>query len=216
MAKRSVVDKWRGGRLTAYTRTGPTFVRINRSTAEFEPLGHGWAIQTGVLGEWWELLEAEVLLEAHDGRITCVAVRSTKSEPDLARLLRGLAPAIRKLTRTVFEDHARHLVELDDGTVGYELDFEKGLLGEPDASGANVEYDRRHRGRGRKPLSEDHLKRVAALYREAAVHPESRIEYLQQHFPHNSPATIRNWIRKARARGFLRPAPRPGVAGETK
>lgn len=66
-------------------------------------------------------------------------------------------------------------------------------------------------GRGR-PLSDDHLRRVAKTYRAAVrdgQHPVGRVAYVAQ----VARQTAYGWISKARQRGLLG-ATRPGVAGE--
>ena len=245
MAKRSAIEQWNGGSLRVFLRQGGRHVEIPDLAGEFVLLRPGWALPAKVLDEPYEFRGGEQARDGipiwplvvpglggiqldfaiRDGRFECVGIRSPESAPPItSTLLRTLASHVRERIQLCFNPH--RLIELDDGTIAAELpyphrsdfpadpalDFERDVL---DAD-AKAIYDESRPHRGKRPLSDDHLRRVAELYREAQFLEEPRAKYIAREFPHYESATIRNWIRYARRKGFLGEAPGPRKPGETK
>jgi len=249
MAKRSAIEQWRGGSLRVFLRHGGE--REELRTREFVLFRPGWALPTTALEKPYEFHDEverggiriwppgvpglggiQLKFGIRDGRFECIGIRSTEDAPPItSSLLRKLERHIRERTRLCFNIY--RLIELDDGTIAAELpyphrsdfpadadlDFERDVI-EVDA---RTIYDETRPHRGKRPLSDDHLRRVTELYREAETLEEPRAEYIAQAFPNYERATIRNWIRYARRRDdprtgekFLGPAPARRQAGEKR
>lgn len=56
---------------------------------------------------------------------------------------------------------------------------------------------------GRRPLSDDFLREVAAIYTAGGRQP---IAALRAKYPHHSRDAINKWVRRAREQGFIKPA----------
>lgn len=197
---------------------------------EYRPLGEGWAIRADLplditLGEDQpeEIRGLHVRLDMRDGSLQCVAVHSPEGGPALTHtVLRKLGKVVSLLAERYWPDVVARLIVLEDGTIAAEWsqasptpERPTAFFGEP---GQDVldEYHRRARRPGRRPLSDELLAEVAAVYREAERIGRPRIERLRERFPGYSDATLRNWVRKSRKRGFLGPAPSPHMAGERR
>jgi hypothetical protein len=102
----------------------------------------------------------------------------------------------------------------DDRPVG-ELYLEAG--GNPVGVGLlreelDAELERRPR---RQTLTEEFLREVAQVYRDALAQGVSTQTAIQRRWP-TSAANARRWIAKARGERLLGPAPSPRVAGERR
>jgi hypothetical protein len=64
-----------------------------------------------------------------------------------------------------------------------------------------------------KRLSDAHFKKVADIYREAAMAGQAPTQAIAEAFP-TSRSNAGRWVMEARRRGFLGEAPAPGKAGE--
>jgi hypothetical protein len=75
-------------------------------------------------------------------------------------------------------------------------------------------YSKAPTGRGRPPVSDEHLERVAGFYRELCTldHPAPRQAVADEWGV--KPSTASRWIALARRRGYLGAAPEPGRSGE--
>lgn len=76
-------------------------------------------------------------------------------------------------------------------------------------SGAGV---RRKKGGGRRRLDDDHYRQVAAIYRAA---PTAPVQAVADQMDVARP-TAAGYVKEARSRGFLGPAPAPGAKGEQR
>ena len=213
---RQLIDSWQEGKLQLAADLGPLGLSAVKGDpgGEYRAIGEGWAIRTDVPLSFTLPLGVDVELEVRDGRLQCVALRSTDDGPELTTsVLRKVEPHLRSLVREMWR---RAVVRLDvyDGVVVAKQQWAHEsspgvwmmLSGSPDA---DTEFERR-----RQPLTDEKLRRVAELYREAELAGRPRTAHIAKAFPNYSPTAIRNWIRHARKRGFLGPAPQPRVAGE--
>lgn len=139
------------------------------------------------------------------GRLVCTRIETPPGHPGLTTTtLRRIEGAIGGLARDLFERHAVRLAERDGEVVGEPVwQRPDGSFGD-DADVAD-EARRNSDRRGRAPLPAEHLRVVARLYREARLLGVAPVSHLGPHFPHVAPATLRNWVRKARQRGMLEP-----------
>lgn len=180
---------------------------------DYLPIGDGLAIPADPLEARLgddELRGLVLEFGLREGRLACVAVRSGEGGPALtSALLRRVEPVLREVGRDLFERSVVRLIELDDGSVAGELAWQRGSRGVAfgrlaDEAAAVFEWTGRT---GRPSLSDAHLERVADLYREAERQGVPRTEFISRQFPNQSPGAIRNWVRQARLRGKLAPAP---------
>lgn len=180
----------------------------------FEPIGDGWAVWADrpVVVEPPTALGIELAFDLRDGTLECIGIRVLDGGPPLTTtLLRRLGPVIHATARSLFPRMVVRLIE-HEGEVAGEIPVEPwGDFGTPSGD-AYAEHDRRSTGhRGRRPLDREQLELVARLYREAERIKKPRTAYIARRFPNQSPATIRNWVRKARDRGYLEPHESKGV-----
>jgi hypothetical protein len=235
MAKRrSAIETWNGGFLRAFVRIEGDRCEVPKRAGEFVLLRPGWALPASLLENGLEFEDSQVWLKGvpefagitldfaiRDGRFQCVGVRSTDYGPAItSMLLRKLAPYVRDRTSRCLLWGIHRLVELDDGTIIAELPFRS----RSELPAAHVEksgsfdsdvpalINQTQPRRGKRPLTDDHLRRVAQLYQDAGDLPKA--PYIASQFPYTSQATIRNWVRHARKRGFLGPAPGERKSGE--
>jgi hypothetical protein len=217
------IDDWEGGRLRLFMPTPPLVDDTGRLVERFEygraheheyrPLGDGWAIRTDLpitiaLDDVQGLDGIRVELDMRDGRLQCVGVASEEENgPALTTsVLRRLGPVTSDLVAYFQTVVVVRLVELEDGTVAAERPIHRPTTERPFSSPTEPsdEFLERYAKRpGRRPLSDEHLREIARLHREAALQGTPASPYIAETFPGYARATIRNWIRKARERGYL-------------
>lgn len=218
-SNRALIEAWRGGELKLVADLGPLGKSLVKGDpgGEYRPIGDGWAIRTDVPLALTLTLGVDIEFDVRDGRLQCVGIRSSETGPELTTsLLRKVEPHLRSLAREMWRLAVVRLGVHEGAVVAEEPWLHEsaagvwwGLPGR--GPEVEVEFDRR-----RQPLTDEKLRRVAELYREAAIAGEPRTAHIAKAFPHYSPTAIRNWIRHARKRGFLGPAPQPRVAGEQR
>jgi hypothetical protein len=247
MAK-SENDQWRRGHLRVFLRQGERRVEIPDLAAEHVLLRPGWAIPASVFEEGFTFNDdphrwpggvpglggIRLDFAIRDGSFRCVGIHSNEDGPAITPgLLRKLEPHVRKWTRAYFLGVIHRLIKLEDGTIAgeipfatrsdfpadVELDFERDVL---DADVLPL-YKETGPRPGKRPLSEEHLRRVAELFTEAEELGLPRSSHIASEYPDRDRATIRNWIRYARRRDdpltgekFLGPAPATRRAGEQR
>jgi hypothetical protein len=241
-AMESGLQQWKGGRLRLFMPfsavVGIDGERVDRWPVvgadgkqferQYEPLGGGWAIRADrplrvTLDEPDELRGLHVLLDMRDGVFQCVGVLSEEGTTALTTtVLRRLGPLVKDLARKHWTGFVVQLFELEDGSIAAKLPW---AVAKPDgrvvqhaqpSEEALAEHDRRVRRPGRRPLSDALLEEVVETYRKAERSGAPRIEGLRAQFPGYSDETLRNWVRKARERGFLGRAPSVRIAGEQR
>lgn len=203
------VEDWEGGRLRVYMRTPAGDVELPELADEYRPVGGGLALRKGAavkadVVEPPELAGVELKFDLRDGRLVCVSIVSPDGHPGLgSSALRDLGSSLAGLAAEAF---ARHVVRLGDrnGEVVGEPVWHQpdGAFADPPQA---VAAGRAGTRRGRPPLSDEHLLKIARLYREAELLGVPRTAHLARAFPHYSEVTIRNWVRAARKRGLLDP-----------
>ena len=176
------------------------------------PYGTDLALLSGASGQLHSGLWIDV--EIRDGRPKCVAIRSDDGGPEItSELLRfPLGNAVAEIVR-------HHTVRLGRDETGKEFAV---FLSSPEYPADRRTIEERTRAidesvpkRGRRPLTDDFLRAVADVYRDAraAGRPTDRA-IVDRLDAHATLATARGWARKAHLRGFLpelkprtRPAP---------
>lgn len=147
----------------------------------------------------------EIEVRVHNRRPTCSKLTLLQREggdPVTSRELRGV-----QLTRYLAVAAAQcalRMERLPDGSVAVEPMLGEVVL----VNRTDVEAARQ----GRRPLTDEHLRNVARLYRAAVDGGKSTREAINAEMP-AATSTIGRWVQEARARGFLGEAT-PRRAGE--
>jgi len=217
----TAIDEWKGGRLRLFMPTPPLLntegkvvdrIEYGDAGDVYEPLGDGWAIRADlpirVAFDGNQGLDGiHVELDMREGRLQCVAVTSETKGPALTTtVLRRLGPITSDLIAHFQTLVVVRLVELEDGTIAAERPIHRPTKERPFSSptAPSDEFlEKRAKRPGRRPLSDEHLREVARLHREAALQGRPTSPYIAEAFPDYARATIRNWIRKARERGYI-------------
>lgn len=205
------VDGWRSGNLRVYVRWPDGLREVPELAGWYVAVGAGLALPddrySAAVDNPAELRGVRADFSLRDGRLVCSRIVSPAGHGGLsAALLRRLGPALAGLAREIFERHAVRLREHDGDVVGEpSWCLPDGSFGD-DPGVAEEARRSAGPGRGRPPLSDEHLEAVARLYREAAALGVPRAAYVGRRIPGYSPETIRNWVRQARRRGLLEPA----------
>jgi transposase-like protein len=211
------IDSWRGGQLRLFRSSGSSRVEDEDAAGrEYRPIGDGWAVRVDrplcvplPNGIWLDFA-------VRNGQMQCVGIQSLAGGVEITTsLLRTIEPELRRGAREMWRANAVRLIE-HEGEVAAEVPLQ-GTRPTISWGSAGLEADGEEELlRRRRPLSDEKLRRVAELYREAEAARLPRTAYIAGQFPHATPSAIRNWVRHARKRGFLGSAPRPRVAGEER
>lgn len=169
------------------------------------PLGRGWAIVADMPPVGLPEDGIEIDFGVRDGKLECVAVRSTDDGPALtATLLRRVGPLIAEVTRTYWSLYVVRIREVNGELIAvlpYGVETPQGTVGADDEVGPDVveEFATRHR---RKPVDDDLLDRIEDLWAEAKARKEpSAAAWVGQKLNY-SEGTIRNYrsLRRKRRR----------------
>lgn len=218
---RDTGKQWRGGELRVYRRfvvqrevkreeaggqERPVFVPELQTefwnTFEAVPYGRGLAL---ILDPGEERLSGQLDsglwldVEVREGRPQCVGLRSAPDGPEVT------PPSLRfALDKEVSELIERNTVRLeldDEGVIGVpamspESPVEQRTAAERVADTRDW-YARPKQRRGRRPLSDEHLREVLGVAENAAAQKQPASRAIAERW-HVQPATARQWLHKAR------------------
>lgn len=207
---RSSIETWKRGKLRVFVRVGGALAGGRDSSTgqpferEFEAIGNGWAILADRPFVYELANGVRLDFDLRDGAMACIAVRAPEGKGLTTKLLREVEPLARQLRMQAVNDTTVRLIVLDDGTIAAEQPWAQPTAERPYAwfgePAPEVAAEDRRR---RSPMTDERLRRVADLYREAEQLNLPRTKHIAREFPHYTDAAIRNWVRHARARGFL-------------
>ena len=180
----------------------------NDGTLRYIPIGEGFAVPRRF---WADSDSVSVCVEVHDdqGQAHCVAIEVRGDRLTSADLRLPLARLVRRAV-------AGAAVAVNPGAGGTidQLAVLNGLLrrGKRELDVYQRYVDGADRPRRGRPVSDDHLRRVAKVYRDAVQRGDPPTQTVADTM-HASRATAARWVTRARERGMLGAAA-PGKAGE--
>ena len=194
--RESVTKKVPGG----FTRELETLLY---ETTMVTPYGRDLALLSKASGQLPSGIWLDV--KVRNGRPQCVAIRSEPGDPEItSELLRfPLAAAVDALIRL---NTVRLETDEDGNPRGMMLSGPAFRIDRRTLAERTADVDAALRRRGRKPLSDDFLRDVAEIVLEARAERKPVDKELVNRLGPAKFATARQWVSKARARGFLPPA----------